>query len=155
MVPVAYAISDKSIQASLTYDCTCGNGLAPNASEYSQTLPYFICTEYDNQCVTACNGDSTCQAACRDDHPCGAQNPTRVNTSTSTSMSSTATGGSSSATAPIVYTGLGGNAATTTASSSSSTSTSKSGAQAALDLGRSYGLVIVFAGLFSVFAVVM
>ncbi|RDW73174.1 hypothetical protein BP6252_07081 [Coleophoma cylindrospora] len=141
--------------SSLTFDCICGNGLSPNASEYSQTLPYFICTEYDTQCVTACNGDTTCQAACRDDHPCGAQNPTRVNTSTSSSMSSTATGAGSSATAPVVYTGLGGNAATKTGSSSSATSTSKSGAQAALDLGRSYGLAVVFAGLFAGFAVAM
>jgi len=34
----------------LSYECICGNGLSPNASEYSQTLPYFECQEYGNQC---------------------------------------------------------------------------------------------------------
>jgi hypothetical protein len=28
----------------LTYDCICSNGIAPNVSEYSQTLPYFNTT---------------------------------------------------------------------------------------------------------------
>jgi len=132
----------------LTYDCVCGNGLAPNASEYSQTLPFFICQEYGNQCVAACNGDSSCQSACRDDNPCGAQNPTRVNTTTSSTMTATATGGSG--TGATVYTGLGG-----ASSTSSSSSTKKSGSQAALDLGRSYGLGVVFVGIFAGFALVM
>jgi len=141
--------------ATLNYECVCGNGMSPNASEYSQTIPYFECQEYGNQCVAACNGDSTCQGACRDDHPCGAQNPTRVNvTTTSSAMSSTTLpAGASSGTAGVVYTGLGGAVATQTSSSSSSTK--KSNAQAALDLGRSYGLIAVFTGLFAGFALVM
>jgi len=142
----------------LSYDCICGNGLAPNASEYSQTLPYFLCTEYGNQCVTACNGNTPCQSACRDDHPCGAQNPTRVNTTTTTT-SATSTNlpaGATSGTAGVVYNGLGGAAATTTASGSSSTDTAKkNGSQMALDLGRSYGIAVVFAGLFAGFALVL
>lgn len=137
----------------LTYDCVCGNGMSPNASEYSQTLPYFICTEYGNQCIAGCSGDTTCQSNCRSQHPCGAQNPTRVNiTSTSSTMTATtAPAGATSGSAGVVYTGLGGAAATTAPSSS----TTKSGAQAALDLGRSYGLVAVFAGIFAGFALVM
>lgn len=136
----------------LTYDCICGNGLTPNASEYSQTLPYFLCTEYGDECVAGCNGDTACQSACRDDHPCGAQNPTLVNV-TSTSSTATATtlpAGATSNSAGVVYTGIGG--ATTTGTSSSTT---KSSAQHALDLGRSYGLVVMFAGLFAGFALVM
>jgi len=145
----------------LTYDCICGNGQSPNASEFSQTLPYFICTEYGTQCVAGCGGNTACQSACRDDHPCGAQNPTRVNvTATTSSISSTTLpAGATSGTAGVVYNGLGGAAATTTASSSSSTSSTtsntKSGAQAALDMGRSYGLAIVFTGIFAGFALVM
>jgi hypothetical protein len=139
----------------LVFSCVCGNGLTPNASEYSQTIPFFECQEYGNQCVTACNGDTTCQAACRDDNPCGAQNPTRVNvTTTSSAMSSTTLpAGASSGTAGVVYTGLGGAAATQTSSSSSDTK--KSNAQAALDLGRSYGLIAVFTGIFAGFALVI
>jgi hypothetical protein len=139
--------------STLTYDCVCGNGQSPNSSEYSQTLPYFICTEYGNQCVAGCGGNTACQSACRDNHPCGAQSPTRVNVTTTSSTTATSTlgAGASSGTAGVVYTGVGGAAATTTASSSSN---KKSGSQAALDLGRSYGLAVVFAGLFAGFAMV-
>jgi len=67
--------------------------------------------------------------------------------------STTVPAGATSGTAGVVYTGLGGGvaAATTTAASS----TKKNGAQAALDLGHSYGLAVVFGGLFAGFALVM
>ncbi|CAD6442091.1 1bae2c16-9ff6-4986-9ef9-389a44e3d112 [Sclerotinia trifoliorum] len=130
----------------LNYACICGNGLSPNASEYSLTLPYFICTQYATNCVAACNGDNNCQAACRDDHPCGAQNPTRINTTSSATQSSTGTAGASSTNA-VAYTGLGG---------STSTSTPKSGAaQMTMDFGKSYGLAVIFAGVFAGFTLVM
>jgi hypothetical protein len=131
----------------LTYDCICGNGLSPNASEYSQTLPYFICTEYGNQCVAACNSNTACQSACRDDHPCGAQNPTQVNTTAASTMSATATGTGTN-TAAVAYNGIG---STATAASSSK----KNSGNAALDLGATYGLGVVFLGLFTGFALVM
>ncbi|TVY88931.1 hypothetical protein LAWI1_G004944 [Lachnellula willkommii] len=129
---------------SLTFSCVCGNGISPNASEFSETLPYFICTEYGSQCVAACNGNTDCQSNCRSQHPCGAQNPVRVNTSTSSVMPSTTSGGASNT---QVYNGLAG--ATTTAASGK-----KSGAQSAQDIGRSYGLAVVFAGIFAGFALV-
>ncbi|KAJ5310423.1 uncharacterized protein N7443_002884 [Penicillium atrosanguineum] len=34
---------------SLDYSCICSNGISPNASEYSETMAYFICTEAGNQ----------------------------------------------------------------------------------------------------------
>ncbi|TVY68753.1 hypothetical protein LSUE1_G005511 [Lachnellula suecica] len=137
----------------LTFTCVCGNGASPNATEFSQTLPYFICTEYGTQCVAACNGNTDCQSACRSDHPCGAQNPIRVNTSTITTMASTTTGaGSTSTGAGVVYTGLGGGSAETAAAS---TSGKKSGASSPLDMGRNYGLAVVAAGIFAGFALVM
>lgn len=49
----------------LTYTCVCENGVAPNITEYSQTLPYFICQQWGNTCVENCNGDNSCQSACR------------------------------------------------------------------------------------------
>ncbi|TVY18425.1 hypothetical protein LARI1_G004654 [Lachnellula arida] len=130
---------------SLTFSCVCGNGISPNASEFSETLPYFICTEYGSQCVAACNGNTDCQSNCRSQHPCGAQNPVRVNTSTSSVMPSTTSGGASNT---QVYNGLAG--ATTTAASGK-----KSGAQSVQDIRRSYGLAVVFAGIFAGFALVM
>jgi len=151
----------------LTYNCVCGNGQSPNATEYSQTLPYYICQEWGQQCVANCgNNNNDCQAACTQDHPCGAQNPVRVNvTSTSSTLAATATGTdvSGSAATGTVYNGFGsGGAETTTAaagaSTSSSTSTSsnaKSGAQAALTIGRSYGVMVIAAGLFAGFALLI
>jgi hypothetical protein len=143
--------------ATLNYSCICGNGLTPNATEYSQTLPYFICTQYGTTCVAGCGGVNTCQSACREDHPCGALDPSPPNaslTSTTASSSATATAGDNAAAstnaAGTVYNGLGGAAATPTSSSDN-----KSGAQSALDVGRSYGLATVFAGIFAGFAFVM
>lgn len=49
----------------LTYQCVCDNGLSPNITQYSQTLPYFICQQWGNNCVAGCNGDNTCQSKCR------------------------------------------------------------------------------------------
>lgn len=99
-------------QRSLSWSCVCSvNGLSPNVTEYSLTIPYFICTETNNQCKKNCgNGDGSCAHQCeyvplhgllsmpakanlryRVSNLCGARNPTRVNTSTiSSTMSSTA-----------------------------------------------------------------
>jgi len=151
-------------QTTLQYTCICGNGQQPNATEYSQTLPYYICQEWGQQCIAGCgNNNNDCQAACTQDHPCGAQDPTRVPVnSTSTSMTATSTGtdASGSAASGTVYNGFGsgGSAATTTAAAASGSSTSspaKSGAQAALAIGGTYGAIVVVAGLFAGFALVI
>lgn len=137
-------------QKTLAYDCVCAvNGLSPNISEYSQTIPYFICTESNNNCVTACNGASSCQAACREARPCGAQNPTRVNESTITTSATSTGGGAAASTASdgAVYTGFGGSAATTTAASDSS-SAGTNAAAVLLNVGQLYGLGVVAASLF-------
>lgn len=67
-------------------------------------------------------------------------------------MVATATTGSGASGTPgQVFTGLGGAAATTASSSGK-----KSGAQSnTLDIGRTYGLAVVFAGVFAGFALVM
>lgn len=86
----------------------CGDNKQPNVSEYSLTLPYFVCQEWGDQCVTKCGQDNSCSSACREDHPCGAQNPTRTNATTS-SAGSTATASSTASDDPnTVYTGLAG-----------------------------------------------
>ncbi|OQD69196.1 hypothetical protein PENPOL_c002G09219 [Penicillium polonicum] len=77
--------------ATLLYYCLCSNNVTPNASEYSQTIPYYTCTETNNQCVLKCNGDSTCQNNCRVKNPCGAQDPKRVNVTTTTAKAATPT----------------------------------------------------------------
>ncbi|KAH8596683.1 hypothetical protein B0O99DRAFT_105489 [Bisporella sp. PMI_857] len=140
----------------LSYSCICGNGITPDAGNYSQTIPFFLCQEYGNQCVNGCGtGNTPCQTACRVDNPCGAQNPTRVNTTSSSTMPATATSTSTSTNGPVVYSGLGGDGSSSSSSSSSSTSSDKNAALATLDLGRSYGLAVVFAGLFAGFAILL
>ncbi|EXJ87119.1 hypothetical protein A1O3_04077 [Capronia epimyces CBS 606.96] len=137
---------------SLTYSCVCSNGLAPNASEYSQTLPYYICTQYNSDCQAACGNNNDCAAACVQDHPCGATNPTRVNTSTITTMpatSTTAGAAASTASDGVIYTGFGGGAAATTAASAGSGSSAAT--RVFLDVGQIYGLGLLCAGIFAGF----
>ncbi|KAG9938549.1 hypothetical protein KCV05_g97, partial [Aureobasidium melanogenum] len=43
----------------LDYSCICANNVAPNASEYSQTIPYYICTEWGTECISGCGGNTT------------------------------------------------------------------------------------------------
>ncbi|KAH0562458.1 hypothetical protein GP486_002850 [Trichoglossum hirsutum] len=113
------------------------NGATPNATEYSQTIPYFLCTEANTDCVNNCAGNSGCQSACRTSHPCGAQDPQRVNiTSTTTSVTKTGT-----ATGTGDYAGFG-----------SGPGGKKNGGSAAIDLSQSYGAGMVMAGIFAGFA---
>lgn len=137
----------------LTYSCTCASGASPNATEYSQTLPFYICQEWGNQCVKGCGQNNVCSNDCRANHPCGAQSPTRLNSSTLTSTrgptgSGTANSAGATTTGPAL-TGFGGAAATTTAAGG------KGAATAAMNLGQSYGLAIVFAGFFAGFAMIL
>ncbi|KAL8865867.1 MAG: hypothetical protein Q9174_006649, partial [Haloplaca sp. 1 TL-2023] len=130
--------------STLVFSCVCDNGLQPNASEYSQTIPFYECTEAATQCVNRCaRGDSACQTSCRTANPCGAQNPTRVNTTTSSTMAATATGGSGASETGDSedYTGFG-DAATTGSSDGAS------GAQSlVVGFGRVYGLAVIFVGV--------
>ncbi len=102
LCPPAHTLS---LQETLTYGCVCGNNLQPNVSEYSLTLPYFVCQEWGNQCVTACGQDNTCSSNCRQDHPCGALNPKLQNTTSSATASATVS--STATSSDTIYTGLG------------------------------------------------
>ena len=63
--PPGQALTDKCPQDTLVYSCVCENNVSPNITQFSQTLPYYICTEWGTQCVNNCNNDNTCQDACR------------------------------------------------------------------------------------------
>lgn len=130
-------------QETLKYGCLCGNGQQPNVSEYSLTLPYFVCQEWGNQCVNDCGGDSACASSCREDHPCGALNPKLENKTTQTasaSASATATGTDG------VFTGLG---------DGSSGDGKPNAAQRTLAFGQAYGLLVVGGSLFAGFALML
>lgn len=140
----------KYFQKTLDYSCVCSNGQSPNSSEYSQTIPYFICTEANNQCVTNCEGDASCQSACRDDHPCGAQNPKRYNITTTTSATSNPTASASGTdSGSVVYTGFGTGTASTASAKKGSASTF------VLEIGQVYGLFGLVAGFLGGFALLL
>ncbi|KAJ5974342.1 hypothetical protein N7481_011552 [Penicillium waksmanii] len=119
----------------LSYSCVCSNNVSPNASEYSQTMPYYICTEANTECVNKCT-TSACAAACRSDHPCGAQDPKRVNVTTTTTSAAATT---STATSSAVNTNEATGAAT----------------RYALEMGHIYGTFILISGFIAGFAILL
>ncbi|GAP88203.1 putative cdp-alcohol phosphatidyltransferase protein [Rosellinia necatrix] len=131
--PGGYQVNDCD-PMTLTYGCVCDNGKSPNLSEYSLTLPFFICQEWGNQCVLGCGGNAACASDCRENHPCGALNPTRVNeTKSSTSGTPTQTGAASTSSAGQIFDGLGGD------SNSDSSGDTKSAASPVLQYGTVIG----------------
>ncbi|KAI2626793.1 hypothetical protein GGS21DRAFT_529203 [Xylaria nigripes] len=103
--PGGFQVNDCDPMA-LTYGCVCENGMSPNLSQYSLTLPFFICQEWGTQCVADCGNDSSCQSNCRENHPCGALDPVRPNKTSSTTVTTTSAGPASTS-AGQVFTGLG------------------------------------------------
>ncbi|KAG5989369.1 hypothetical protein E4U43_004515 [Claviceps pusilla] len=122
----------------LQFGCLCGNNMQPNVSEYSLSLPYFVCQEWALQCQKACDTNA-CKSDCVQNHPCGAQNPQKLNTTSTVEPTSTATDGPNT-----IYTDSPGG--------SNGGGNGKKGAAAALEVGRTYGLVVVLASLFAGFA---
>ncbi|CEJ85271.1 hypothetical protein VHEMI03719 [[Torrubiella] hemipterigena] len=116
----------------LQYGCLCGNNLQPNVSEYSLSIPYYVCRAYVQQCQTACKNNNICQSNCVEQHPCGATNPTRVNKTEKPAASHTSDPSQTFSDVP------GAN---------------KNGAAGVLETaGRSYGLAVVFFSMFAGFA---
>ncbi|KAM0255083.1 hypothetical protein ACHAQJ_006084 [Trichoderma viride] len=131
---------------SLTYGCLCGNNQQPNISEYSLTLPFFICQEFVVQCRTNCGIDNTCASNCATDNPCGATDPKRYNTTSTASSSPTPPPSSTSAGPDTIFTGTPGGG------SSTSSGKGKSMAAPAVEVGKAYGLAVLFGSMFVGFA---
>ncbi|KAG5915510.1 hypothetical protein E4U53_004469 [Claviceps sorghi] len=114
--------------------------MQPNVSEYSLSLPYFVCQEWVLQCQRAPGCDTNgCKSDCVEKHPCGAQHPQKPNTTTTVEPTSSATGGPDT-----IYTDAPGG--------SNGGGNGNKGAAAALEVGRTYGLAMVLTGLFAGFA---
>ncbi|KAG8667441.1 hypothetical protein FPOAC2_12605 [Fusarium poae] len=135
----------------LTYGCICGDGKQPNVSEYSLTLPFYVCQEWGNQCVTDCAGSASCASDCRENNPCGAEDPKKYNT-TSTATGTGAVKATASATddANTVYTDTPGSE--NNDDDSDSAETTKSNGAAVIEVGRTWGLTIVLSTMFAGFA---
>ncbi|KAK5134366.1 hypothetical protein LTR08_006546 [Meristemomyces frigidus] len=151
----------------LTYSCVCSDGNSPNLTEFSQTIPYFICTAWGTQCVANCGSNNTCSSNCRSEHPCGAQSPVLLNTSTQTkTMSQTSSGsntqlaGATTTGGETVYSGLVGGQATSTGSSDGGSASASAGGAAtlrvaALNAGQTFGLLGFVGAMVGVFAVLL
>lgn len=95
-------------------------------------------------------------------NPCGAQNPTRVNTSTITTHTQTATGSATgSGSDNTAFATLGGSSPSGSSSSSSGGGSGNGGVsgngagQLAIDIGRTYGLAVVLGSVFAGFMLVL
>lgn len=129
-------LSNSCDPETLTYGCVCSNGLQPNMSMYSLTLPFHVCQQWVIQCRKDCGINNSCASSCAEDHPCGAQDPPRANKTTSSSMTASATSGSSD---PTIFNGMGGDGAT------GSSKPSGNAAPALAQFGNAYGLFVVAA----------
>ncbi|KAL2155161.1 hypothetical protein VTH82DRAFT_3837 [Thermothelomyces myriococcoides] len=125
----------------LTYGCVCSDGRQPNVSEYTLTLPYYVCQKWGDQCVEGCEGDTTCQGSCREDHPCGAQSPKKANT---TQTSTTTTASPTASPTDIIYDGIGGD--------DSGEDDDQRDAAGILRFRDSYGVALLAGSLFAAFA---
>lgn len=125
----------------------CSDGKQPNVTEYTQTLPYHVCTAWGSQCVTACGSDNKCASDCREKHPCGAQTPTRNNDTTSSTTVAAPAATSTGPPADQAYDGFAGG--------SGDDSNNDKNAAGSLRFANSYGLAVVAGGLFAGFAVLL
>ncbi|KAF2234950.1 hypothetical protein EV356DRAFT_532236 [Viridothelium virens] len=132
---------------SLSYTCVCNNNVTPNATQYTQTIPYFECTESNNQCVTNCGQNSACQSNCRTQNPCGAQDPYKGNATVSSILASQSTASATATNgATQTFNGFGG--ATTSSGSSGS-------ARVSVEMGHNFGLATMALGVFAGFAILL
>ncbi|KAL7908855.1 hypothetical protein GGI35DRAFT_452221 [Trichoderma velutinum] len=129
---------------SLSFGCLCGDNKQPNISEYTLTLPFFICQQFVIQCRAACGQDNTCASNCATDNPCGATDPKRYN-STSTATTTTPAATSTTAGPDTIFTGTPGGG-------SGSSGKGKSMAAPVAEVGRAYGLAVLLGSMFVGFA---
>jgi hypothetical protein len=139
---------------SLTYQCVCSNGVTPNVTQYTLTLPYYVCTTWQSQCISNCGSNNTCSFNCQQEAQCGATDPVKANSSLLTSTTSaggSATGaGVTTSGGQTLYSGLAGSSST---SAGGAASFGPGGA--ALKAGQTFGVLGLAALLFGGFAVLL
>jgi hypothetical protein len=138
-------VSNECDADTLVATCVCDNGMSPNLTQYTQTLPYNICQQWGTNCVADCGiGENACADTCRKDHPCGAQDPFKGNATTTSSGASHASTakptGTNEATTSIPVTGFAG---------ATSTPDSPGAASSLVGFGASYGMAVTLVGIFA------
>jgi len=138
----------------LTYACVCSNGLSPNLTQYSQTLPFYICQEWGNECVHNCHDDAACASSCREDHPCGAQDPAPPNKTAMTTKMST-TGLPQGTKSGTVYSGFAGQGTGKASGGAAGRVSVPLFMPAVMQYGNGMGMLLVLGGFFLGFAVML
>lgn len=125
----------------LYFLCKCEGNVEPNATQYSQTIPYFTCSLQLTDCVNNCGTNPSCQTECKKSFKCGATDPTKPSkTAQSASATPSKTGDSSS--------GDGSDSGFATSDGGNAGGNGGSGAGSlVLQLGSSYGLGVVAVGI--------
>jgi len=122
----------------LTYNCTCTNGSAPDLAAYTNTLPFLICQSAYGECIAARPNDADGQTECKNQFVCGSLNPNNVTAAASSTSSSASSTTSAASTTSAT-------AASTTASASATATKSS----LAISIGHEYGFGLLLAGLFA------
>ncbi|OQO07662.1 hypothetical protein B0A48_07359 [Cryoendolithus antarcticus] len=156
----------------LQYSCTCTNGNMPNISNYDQTVPSFICTEYIKECVASHPNDLQGITNCRS-IVCGKANVSALalggdgsssssGSSGMASMTSMASGSASSAAASATS---GASSAASSASSAASSvagsassaaaSATSSASAALMNVAADYGTGVLAAAFLAVFGLAL
>ncbi|KAI8356914.1 hypothetical protein B0O80DRAFT_496654 [Mortierella sp. GBAus27b] len=107
----AQALDNRCDITSLQYICQCNNGIVPNASEYTYTIPYFMCVADVQHCIQNCPlSDNGCYTDCRK-RSCAAEFPKKYNQSiaTSSAPSPSSTNGPQASSLPPGFFGNAGN----------------------------------------------
>jgi len=138
----------------LVWDCICSNGQTPPVANFSLTIPFHECQEYQNQCVANCGmNENICANNCRTQTTCGAQDPTRVNATTTSS--STIAAATSSSSGFSSFGGSGSGAGSGSGSGAGNSGSSLKGTAAALEIGKTYSLAALALGIFGGFAILL
>ncbi|KAI0600133.1 hypothetical protein F4775DRAFT_92185 [Biscogniauxia sp. FL1348] len=98
------AITNDCSTTDLNFDCVCQGGNEPDMNPYMNTMPWYVCTELQDECITANENDAAGQKNCTTSigDKCGTENVAdhagegSVSTSSTTSAASSATAAASS-----------------------------------------------------------
>ncbi|KAF9109852.1 hypothetical protein BGX27_007118 [Mortierella sp. AM989] len=75
----------------LQYSCLCQGGVVPNITEYTYTIPYFMCVADVQQCIKSCKlSDNGCYTTCNQ-RICAAEFPKKYNQTLATTTAATPT----------------------------------------------------------------
>lgn len=138
-------MTDAAAQSTLNYTCTCSDNSTPNISDYTQTVPFYVCDQWVANCVDNHPDDLTGQAGCRS-VTCGSQNVSEAETTTSSAAPDATTSASSSS---------GTESPSTTTSSGAETSATESSAAMAVHVVENYGTGILFAAMMALFGLAL